>query len=233
MASAASVALAACGDDDAVLRDVSIGADPSTSAGSPTTTPAVLTPVSSTATASPDAAVVADPAATTTTTTATTTTSPIASNAVPNGSEMIVAFTYQQAPGGKNLAPYTAVWLEDADGSLVHTIALWREQDRKGAKYLPELKRWFSVNETQPGGIDAVDVLAGPTRFPGQYAVTWTGESDLTAVAAVGAYFVCIEASREDGPYSLIRERVSLTGQPLDQALPDSSELVGASVSVA
>lgn len=146
---------------------------------------------------------------------------------------MIVAFTYQQAPGGKNLAPYTAVWLEDADGSLVHTVALWRQQDPKGAKYLPELKRWFSVNETQPDGIDAVDVVASPTRFPGQFAVTWAGESDLTGVAAAGPYFICIEASREDGPYSLIREQIPLTGQPIEQTLPDSSEIVDASVSIA
>lgn len=146
---------------------------------------------------------------------------------------MIVTFTYQQGSGGKNVAPYTAVWLEDVDGLLVHTIALWREQDRKGAKYLPELKRWFSVNETQPDGVEAVDVVAGPTRFPGQYTVTWSGESDLTGVAAAGNYFVCIEASREDGPYSLIREPVTLIGQPVDQSLPDNSELIGASVSIA
>lgn len=81
--------------------------------------------------------------------------SPVA-GVIPGGAEMVVEFTYTQGAGGKNLPPYIAVWVEDADGELVETIALWFQQDQKGPRWLPDLKRWFRKEEAYvaTGGVD-------------------------------------------------------------------------------
>ena len=47
-----------------------------------------------------------------------------------------------------------------------------------------------------------------------------------------GDYFIAIEAAREDGPYSLIREPFQLTGALAQTQLPDDSELSGATVRI-
>ena len=47
-----------------------------------------------------------------------------------------------------------------------------------------------------------------------------------------GDYFIAVEAAREDGPYSLIREPFRLTGSLATTQLPDDEELSGASVRI-
>lgn len=217
--------VAACGgDDESVLRDVSISLDDDAATTTSTST--------STSTSAPAPASTEPEQAT-----PTTSEIPVAalSTAIPDGSELVVSYTYEQAAGGKNSSPYTAVWIEDADAILVHTIVLWMEQGRKGLKYLPDLTRWFGVDQDRiaNGGTDTVDAMSGPTRFPGRHSVTWNGQADIVGPVPAGDYFVCIESAREDGPHSLIREPVTLAGQPIDVALPDDGELIDASVSVA
>ncbi len=226
----AGLVIAACGNDEDVLRDVSIALDDAPTTSSTPTTLSTATPVST----APGATVATESSSTTTTTT-TDVVVALPGTAIADGSEMVIVYTYEQGAGGKNTSPYTAVWIEDAAGALVQTVALWMEQGRKGVKYLPDLTRWFGVDQDRiaSGGIDTVDAMSGPTRFPGQHSVVWNGQSDTLGTVRAGDYFVCIESAREDGPHSLIREPIALAGQPFDLALPDDGELIDASVSVA
>lgn len=151
--------------------------------------------------------------------------------AIPAGTELTIGFTYTQAAGGKNEPPYIAVWVEDTAGELIDTIALWFQQTGPGERWLPDLQRWNNVD----GSAEAVATISSATRLPGAYALAWDGTVANAGGAPVspGQYFICIESARERGPYSLIREPISLTGGSFAQPLPDAGELVQASVALA
>jgi hypothetical protein len=183
---------------------------------------------SSTRTTAPDSAESTTP----TTDTAPAATAGNGAAAIAPGQDLVVAFTYQQLPGGKNVPPYIAVWIEDAAGGLVETVALWYQQFGRGERWLPDLRRWFGVDQQRmaEGGSDGVAAVSGPTRQPGSYQVAWAGRVDGGATAPAGTYHICIESARERGPYSLIRQSVELNGSSRQIELPSDNELVDASV---
>lgn len=201
----AFVFVAACSSDAAALVSTTVGQPPSTSATSTDDTTSTEAP---------------------TTTEATTTTH--AGSGLPSGGEMVVDFTYEADGAGRILNPYIAVWVEDSTGDLVDTIALWFLQSTKGERWLSDLIRWSSVD----GSSTTVDTISSATRTPGDYSLVWDG-TDTTGVSVPdGDYFICIEAAREHGPYSLIREAISLAGESFDVQLADQGELKNASVQV-
>ena len=146
---------------------------------------------------------------------------------------MIISFTYTQVGAGKNERPYVAVWIENAAGELAETVALWYQQERRGERWLDHMDRWWEVDQSRivGGGIDDSAAISSATRDPGSYAVAWDGAIDGNA-AQPGSYFVCIEAAREEGPYSLIREPLTLSGTLTQTALPDNGELSAATVRI-
>ncbi len=146
---------------------------------------------------------------------------------------MVIAFTYTRDVGGKIESPYVAVWIEDEQGFLVETVALFYQQERRGNRWLDHLDRWFTVDAQRiaAGGADTTATISSATRPPGAYAVAWDGLSSGEVVPA-GRYFICIEAVREEGPYSLIREPFDLVGSLAETALPDTGELSSASVRI-
>ncbi|HOB06216.1 MAG TPA: DUF2271 domain-containing protein [Propionibacteriaceae bacterium] len=151
-------------------------------------------------------------------------TSPAATAAV------TVAFTYAatgQSGGGKGGGParnpYIAVWVEDAAGTLVRTISLWHLQGRDN--WLNELRRWYQVSGGKDTGSSA-------TRAAGSYQVAWDLTNLSGARVSPGRLYVCVEASREHGPYSLAREQVDLA-RPGATKLADAGELSGITVTVA
>ncbi len=144
-----------------------------------------------------------------------------ATQVFPAGAQMQVNFTYQAAGGGRVHSPYIAVWIEDPAGDLVQTVSLWYKSDE--GKYLKDLKRWNSKNNREA-------LTTGATRIPGEFSVAWDGTDLDGVVVADGAYFVCIEAAREDGPYQIIRESVPVSGALAATTLTPSGELTAASV---
>ncbi len=146
---------------------------------------------------------------------------------------MVISFSYTFGPEGKITPPYIAVWIEDAAGELAQTVSLWYEQGRKGARWLDHLSRWYpaDLDRIAAGGTSNISTISSATRQPGTYAVVWDGAIDGVP-AGVGDYFVCIEAVREDGPLSLIREPFFLDGSLAETALPDVGELSMASVRI-
>jgi hypothetical protein len=158
-----------------------------------------------------------------------TTTTAVAAAGLPRGAELVVSFTYQQAAGGRNEPPYVAVWVENDAGELLQTISLWYRGDSRGTRWLPDLKRWFAVDDERidAGGANTIDVVSSATRLPGSYSVVWDGLVEGEPARA-GDHHLCIESVRERGPYSLIREPVTFDGDVFSLDLPSDNELVEA-----
>ncbi len=130
-----------------------------------------------------------------------------------------------RGPGGMVRNPYIAVWLEDSAGKLVRTISLWHLQNGQD-RWLSELHRWYAAS----GG---VDTTSSATRAAGSYNLAW----DLTDLdgrqVADGTYTLCVEATREHGPYSLVTGAVEVTGKAVKQQLPGNGELSAVAIAYA
>ncbi|MFB9993069.1 DUF2271 domain-containing protein [Deinococcus oregonensis] len=141
------------------------------------------------------------------------------------GMALNVAFTVATQATGRVKRPYVAVWIEDTQGNPVRTLTVWTQQSRMNPRWLGELRRWYR----ESGAL--VSTVSSATRNPGSYAVAWDGKTDKGALAAQGEYYVCIETAREHGPYSLIREKVTVAGSAFKKALGADQDIEAASVS--
>jgi hypothetical protein len=131
--------------------------------------------------------------------------------------------------------PYVAVWIEDASGKSIRTVSLWVQTQRRGPKWIPDLRRWFrgEQNRQQTDGGDLVQTVSAATRGAGKYAVSWDGKTDKGKPVTQGDYYVCIEAAREHGTYQLIREKVTFGNKPFKKEFAGNEEIAGASVELA
>jgi len=199
-------------------------ASDTTDAGATSTAAAASTTATSATTSATSAASSAVPS------TAATPAAAGASDAFPNGGQLVINFTYSAADGGQVHSPYIAVWIEDEAGEMVKTVSLWYKS--RESKYLNELTRWATVESAfeSAGKTDPVDTVSGATRVAGAYTVAWDGTDADGAAVALGNYFVCIEAAREHGPYELIRGAVAIDGTASTTPLDDNGELSAASV---
>ncbi|MCS7067973.1 MAG: DUF2271 domain-containing protein [Meiothermus sp.] len=134
------------------------------------------------------------------------------------GMKLDITFEIAAASGGRYRAPYVAVWLENAQGLPVRTLALWFEQSSKGTRWLPDLRRWY-----RSGSLE--NTVSGPTRLPGRYALSFDGKDDKGNPVSQGDYFVCVEMVREHGPYELFREKVTLAQTPFKRSFNMAGEL--------
>ena len=226
---AAAVVLAACGHNDAEVfaRGPAASAAPASSTPG-TTSRATTAPPTSGATTSPQQPTTSRPASTQPTSTQPASTQP-STTAAPStvSGDMGVRFTYKPAAsGGRVNNPYVAVWVEDSSGALVDTLGIWYQQNSKGVRYLNELRRWASVD----GSSETLDTVSSPTRAPGDYALVWKLTDAEGQRVAPGSYFICIEAAREHGPYSLIRQPFTLGSETFKTDLPAQGELSNASI---
>jgi len=143
--------------------------------------------------------------------------------ALPSSMELAVNFSIIVSSAGRYNRPYVAVWLEDAQGLPVRTLSLWADTGR-GLRYLEHLTRWF--RDTSGGG-DLISTVSSPTRNPGSYSLTWDGKSDKKAALPQGDYYFCLESARERGPYTLVREKITLTDKGFTKKLEGSQDIGG------
>jgi hypothetical protein len=126
-------------------------------------------------------------------------------------------------PGGMVRNPYIAVWIEDGAGKLVRTISLWHLQNGQD-RWLSELHRWYAAS----GG---VDTTSSATRTAGTYNLSWD-LADLDGKRVDnGTYTLCVEATREHGPYSLVTGDLQVTGKAITQQLAANGELSAVAIS--
>lgn len=233
---------AACGANKASSASTTSGKAATT--GAPTTaaapTTAVASPTTAKAASSVASLTTAAPAATTPATVAPAGT--MAAKPAVGGKtfdatkEVVIAYSYVadttgQGGGGRINNPYIAVWIEGADGSIVRNVSVSYQVGR-GDRWLNELRRWFSAEQAYvaKGGPASIQTISSATRVPGASKVVWDGLDEKKQPVAFGDYFVCIEASRERGPYQIVRESVAIGAEPAVKTLADNGELQKVSV---
>jgi hypothetical protein len=150
-----------------------------------------------------------------------------ATGGFPGGKEVAVAFTYVSESGGRSRNPYIAVWIEDTQGAALRTLEISFEQGGKGRKYLRDLPRWYNADQVRQitGGVDVTTTVSSATRLPGSYSFVWDGRDDAKAQLPAGDYVVCIEAAREHGPYSLVKEPIAVATAAFKKTPADNNEL--------
>lgn len=120
-----------------------------------------------------------------------------------------ISFSLPEIQTGQYQRPYTAVWVEDASGKAVKTLAVWHGDK----KWLKDLRRWWrKTGRYQDGDIDGA---TGATKGPGQYSLSWDGTDSAGKPVAEGEYQLVLEASREHGSRTLLKQKFML---------PDSSK---------
>jgi thiamine biosynthesis lipoprotein len=126
--------------------------------------------------------------------------------------------------GGRAQPPYVVVWITDAGGVPVRTLAAMGAD----ARFIDENFIWWRrVGRTMGKGVDAA---AKPTRKPGRYSLVWDGLSDKGQPAPQGRYTVHIEASREHGGHGYQTFDITLGAQPASVEQAANDELGPATV---
>jgi thiamine biosynthesis lipoprotein ApbE len=111
----------------------------------------------------------------------------------PDGFQVSVALEVPNVGGGgRYRRPYVAVWVEDADGKAVRTLAVWGNASR----WLPELTDWWKIGR---GDAALVRAVTRATRGPGKYELAWDGKDDKGTALGQGTYTIKVEVSREHG----------------------------------
>ena len=141
------------------------------------------------------------------------------------GMELDIQFTVATQAGARVKRPYVAVWIEDTSGKTVRNLVVWVQQNRLNPRWLAELRRWMRDNS------GLLNSISSATRNPGTYAVAWDGKNDKGTQLPQGDYYVCVEAAREHGPYSLVREKVSIGSTSFKKTLSANNDIEAANVS--
>lgn len=143
------------------------------------------------------------------------------------GMELKVDFAIHQGSGGRYRRPYVAVWVEDKDGFPVKTMVLWVQSTGPGPRWIPDLKRWYKSDRLRKlaDDKDLVESVSEATRKPGTYTVIWNGEDDNKKLVSSGEYTLYIEAAREHGTYQLIKKKLQLDAQAIQEKLDGNEEI--------
>ena len=106
--------------------------------------------------------------------------------------ELVLAASPPTPSGKPYRRPYVAVWIEDAAGKAVRTVAVWGNN----LKHEPELSAWWSFAGKNA---ELVKAVSKATRDAGKYTLVWDGQDDKGNPVPQGSYVVRIEVSREFG----------------------------------
>jgi len=122
--------------------------------------------------------------------------------------------------------PFIAVWVEDKDGKLVKTLALWFNKPR----WVPDLKAWYRKHGQkeykEPADLHS---LGSATRPAGSYTLSWDGRNDDGELVDAGDYTIHVEAVREHGGYELLEQKLTCKRKSQQKDVKGSVELAGAS----
>ena len=146
--------------------------------------------------------------------------------------ELAVDFELSRPDDERYRRPYVAVWIEDADAYPVRTILLWVLQTPKGARWIPDLRRWRRSDNTRRlvDDKDIVATVSGATRNPGKYTVVWDGNDDAGKPVKPGKYTCYVESAREHGPNSLVKHEFELGEQPFKVEVKGDEDIKGATL---
>lgn len=114
-----------------------------------------------------------------------------------------------------------AVWIEDEAGTAVRnlTVTVWTQQRRMNPRWLSELRRWYRGNSS------LLTTVSSAIRNPGTYAVAWDGRTDNGAPALQGTSYVSAGCFREHGPYTLVREKITVSAAAFNKTLGSNNDI--------
>jgi FAD:protein FMN transferase len=124
--------------------------------------------------------------------------------------------------------PFVAVWIENKKKEPVRTLELWYNKKR----WLPDLKRWYSNNQSIMQDSVARASISSATRSAGKYTLVWDGLDATKKPVPGGTYTLYIEAAREHGTYQLIKQEFEWNGKPIHVDLEGGIEITSASLNI-
>ncbi len=111
---------------------------------------------------------------------------------------------------GRYRRPFVAVWIENKKKEPIKTLTLWYNKPR----WLPDLKRWYSKNQSILQDSIAKVSVSSATRSAGKYTLNWDGLDAAKKPVPNGTYTLYIEAAREHGTYQIIKQEFEWNGKP-------------------
>jgi thiamine biosynthesis lipoprotein ApbE len=144
---------------------------------------------------------------------------PAAGSLWPAGYQVTLDLTLSAPAEGRRVKrPFVAVWVQDAQGKSVRTIAVWGNQ----RKYLPELHVWWRTAALPD--MTWVATVTRATRAAGHYRLEWDGLDDHGAPAPPGTYTICQEVNREHGTYAMSKGTIVCGPAPAQGTIPGTTE---------
>jgi thiamine biosynthesis lipoprotein len=136
----------------------------------------------------------------------------------PDGYQVTLTLTLKKPSGGRKIKrPYVAVWIEDAEGKRVRTVAVWGKQ----RKYLPDLRAWWKVARDEAAWAESI---TRATRPAGKHSIAWDGENDQGQPLPPGTYTVVLEVNREHGTYAMKQGTIECGASPARGTIPSAAE---------
>ncbi len=118
-----------------------------------------------------------------------------------NGFSVNIPLVWQ---GGRE-RPYVAVWIENAQGQYVTTLAEWGNNQ----KYLRNLSSWM---RSVQGVMNQIMGITRATRAAGNYLLAWDGKDQTGAALPAGTYKVFVEFAYEHNGHSVSSAAIACTG---------------------
>jgi thiamine biosynthesis lipoprotein len=138
--------------------------------------------------------------------------------------ELGISFSIANPGGRKYRRPFVAIWIEDADGKPVRTLAVWGKE----AKYLKDLRSWWAFARNDRKLVQAV---TRASRAPGRYQLVWDGNNDKGQPLPQGTYTVRVESAREKGQHVNMNGRIACMDKAATARIEGNSEIGEVSLS--
>ncbi|MDB4877951.1 MAG: apbE 3 [Gemmatimonadetes bacterium] len=117
--------------------------------------------------------------------------------------------------------PYVAVWITDAAGKHVRTLAMWGDR----FKYQRDLTAWWRL---VGGNESLVDAVSRATRNTGSYTLEWDGADQDGHAVPAGAYTFWIEVAYQNGPHSTESLKLACGPTKATGTMPSTQAFAGA-----
>lgn len=121
--------------------------------------------------------------------------------------------------------PYVAVWVTDAEGKPIRTLAFWGTK----RKYFPDMSKWYGVMSA--AAPDLMDAVTRATRPVGEYTLEWDGLDDYGTAVKAGNYTFWFEEAFENGPHSLRSAPLACTNGAATAKFETTPAFAGGTVS--
>ena len=106
-----------------------------------------------------------------------------------------------------------AVWVEDANGKRVRTVAVWGN----APKYLPDLSEWWKLAQQDQQWAMSVTKA---TRPAGQHSIAWDGLDDQGKPLPAGTYTIFLEVNRQHGTHATESGQIVCNRIPREGMIP-------------